>query len=263
MLWRRPALQNSTLSLSLRKTSFLVIVLHVLLIFWMSYFDPSPRLQARPRVVVQTVALSPKKIQKEVPIKVEREREIEELKMEPLPRLEKQAVKAVEVKKIAAKPKTKPKVKNSSLPKKSPEKSKTSVKNRQLLTKAQESIAKIRTDSVKIGANLKELKVPEWTLAKVEPEGAARGSLGELSYRSEIAERLRLGLLLPEYGDVNFKLTLTREGRVAKLQVLETKSEKNRLYVEKNIPTLRFPPFGDSFLQDAEHTFTINLSHDL
>jgi hypothetical protein len=83
----------------------------------------------------------------------------------------------------------------------------------------------------------------------------------EISYRDEIAARLKLCLRLPEYGDVKLKLTLGQAGNVAKLVIESAESKTNRQYVEKTLPCLTFPALGH-FGGGADHTFLITLSNE-
>lgn len=136
-------------------------------------------------------------------------------------------------------------------------------KQQELLAKAQESIAKIRRDGVTIDAKQRaDLKIPQLTLATVAADEASSLSMGEVSYRDELAGRLKLLLKLPEYGSVKLKLTLQRSGKVSKVAIVSAGSAQNRAYVEKLMPTLQFPPFGTQFGQDPEYTFTITLNND-
>lgn len=136
-------------------------------------------------------------------------------------------------------------------------------KQQELLAKAQESIAKIRREGVTIDAKQKaDLKIPQLTLATVAADEVTSLSLGESSYRDELAGRLKLLLKLPEYGSVKLKLTLQRSGKVSKVAIVSAGSSQNRAYVEKMMPTLQFPPFGTQFGQEPEYTFTITLNND-
>jgi hypothetical protein len=142
------------------------------------------------------------------------------------------------------------------------------IKNRELLAKAQESIAKIKASSGTIGAGKtakrSELQVPQLeAIPKIGEEEMAGWSIGEVGYRDELASRLKLQLRLPEYGEVKVKLTLARVGRFVKVFIVSSESKTNRQYIEKTIPTLTFPPFGQHFDNKDEYTFSITLSNDL
>lgn len=144
----------------------------------------------------------------------------------------------------------------------------TQIKNRELLAKAQESIAKIKATSGTIGAGKitkqPELKIPQLkSLAKAGDEEIAGWSSGEVGYRDELASRLKLQLRLPEYGEVKVKLTLARAGRFVKVFIVSSESKANRQYIEKTISALTFPPFGHHFEDKDEYTFSITLSNEL
>lgn len=85
----------------------------------------------------------------------------------------------------------------------------------------------------------------------------------EISYRDEIAGRLKLLLRLPDYGDVKIKLTLERTGKIAKVVVVSSESDANRKYIEKILPDLTFPAFGTRFSNAEQYTFTITLSNEI
>ncbi len=84
----------------------------------------------------------------------------------------------------------------------------------------------------------------------------------ESSYRDELASRLKLLLSLPEYGEVKIRLTLDRSGKVKKVEVVKAENSANRKYVEKTIPTLKFPPFGNYFGDSESYTFLISLRNE-
>jgi len=133
-------------------------------------------------------------------------------------------------------------------------------KKRALLSQAQAKIANIQGAST--STKRSELKVPEYhpvaTIASEEGQ-----SSGELSYRDELACRLQLLLKLPESGKVQIKLTLSKTGKFVKLTVANSPSGANRNYIEKTLPTLSLPSFGEQFGGAAEHTFSITLTSDL
>lgn len=52
-------------------------------------------------------------------------------------------------------------------------------------------------------------------------------------------------LKLPENGEVRTQLTIKRDGTVVQLVVLEAQSQKNKAYLEKNIPLLKLPVHYD------------------
>lgn len=139
---------------------------------------------------------------------------------------------------------------------------------RKLIAAAQESMAKME----KGRANLNTVKSNLTVVAPVAiknlqiealPDDSNSMTVGEKSYRDELAARLKLLLKLPEHGDVQLKLTLDRNGKVLKVTVTKSLSPLNRSYIEKNLPTLKFPSFGKHFDNKPDYTFNIQLSNDL
>lgn len=136
-----------------------------------------------------------------------------------------------------------------------------------LLSQAEEKIAKIGQNRDKSSRNEKEGislqavpgKISSLQIEQVAHPQAAPLTDREISYRDELAGRLKLLLRLPEFGQVKIKLTLESSGKVAKLQVVSSESLKNQQYIEKTLPTLSFPPLTDS---GSASTFSITLSNE-
>lgn len=160
-------------------------------------------------------------------------------------------------------------------PKIDPKAEAAKAKQRQLLAKAQESIAKIDQNRGNMAATASSLgafsttampgKIESLHIDALPEESGAIGSslnVHERSYRDEVAARLKLLLKLPEHGEVKIKLTLTRSGGVKKMAVLNAQSAANRSYIEKKVPTLNFPAFGDNFEGLPDYTFLVSLSNE-
>lgn len=77
-----------------------------------------------------------------------------------------------------------------------------------------------------------------------------------------LAQTLKEELELPEYGDVKLELTVLNNGRILKLRVLATASEKNQKYLELNLPRLILPPFNEDLKNEREHTFTLTFCNE-
>lgn len=143
-------------------------------------------------------------------------------------------------------------------------------KQKKLIAAAQESMAKIDKGRAKINetkSTLSSVSMPV-AIASLQIEAlptnnAPALSKGESNYRDELASRLKLMLKLPEHGDVQLKLTLDRTGKVTKVAIIKSASSANRSYAEKNLPSLKFPPFGSHFNTMSEYTFMIQLSNEL
>ncbi len=161
---------------------------------------------------------------------------------------------------VAAKPKPKKKAppkkkKPKKVAKKTPKKKAVKKKRdpedmreRKLLEELRESLAKIE----KSQKNYKAKPVPQSKPRAAEPQAS--------KYEQELVVRLRLMLRLPEYGDVKVRLTLQRDGSIAKVEVLKTKSQKNEKYVAQTLPGMRFPSFGKNYRNEKQHSFILTLT---
>jgi colicin import membrane protein len=141
-------------------------------------------------------------------------------------------------------------------------------KQNALLDKAKQSIAKVKTgyEGKEVAAvDLSGLKTIEALHIDALPTTGSVSDFSqrEVGYIDELVSRLKLSLRLPEYGDVKIKLTLERSGKVAKLEIVKQSSEANKKYVEKKVPALTFPPFGNNFGAEGTYTFLITLSNEL
>ncbi len=85
----------------------------------------------------------------------------------------------------------------------------------------------------------------------------------ERTYYDELVSRLKIALKLPEYGEVTLELSINRNGSVASVKKVKSKSKKNSDYVQKAIPKLSLPSFGQSFAGETSHTFRLTLSNEL
>ena len=85
----------------------------------------------------------------------------------------------------------------------------------------------------------------------------------ERSYYDELVGRLKLSLKLPEYGQIKLQLTVSSTGKVLSVKGVKSKSKKNSDYVNKTLPKLMLPPFGQNFPGEKEHTFQLTLSNEL
>ena len=143
-------------------------------------------------------------------------------------------------------------------------------KQQSLVVKAQERIAKIAQTRDKLSPGSSDgmsAIVPHAiTSLQIDAMPAVDGpklSDREVSYRDELAGRLKLLLRLPEYGEVKIKLTLDHMGKVVKVSVSHSESELNKKYIEKTLPGLSFPAFGTRFGDADQYTFSITLSNEV
>ncbi len=232
-------------------------------------------------------------VKEEMPIKVEPVKEVIPIKLEPAKKAEfkkvtpkkPEPVKKVEiVKKVDPVKKTEPIKKVESVKKIEPikttqpinkvepkkpvdkgfeESSAKKAKQKELLSLAQQNLAKI--DKITVSkANSQKTILPEKigslsVDAVVSAESSSTLNVREIGYRDELGARLKSLLKLPEHGQVNIKLTLDRLGKVMKLDVVNSGSDKNKKYIESTIKTLTFPSFQGAFKDFPEYTFSITL----
>jgi colicin import membrane protein len=143
-------------------------------------------------------------------------------------------------------------------------------RQQQLLADAQERIAKIakNRDNIAPGKGKESaLTIAPVAITGLEIEALPGSSAPlfserEIGYRDELAGRLKLLLRLPEYGEVKIKLTLEKTGKVANVVVVSSESSANKKYIEKELPSLSFPPFGTNFNGSSQYTFAVTLSNE-
>lgn len=141
-------------------------------------------------------------------------------------------------------------------------------KQKELLRQAQENLEKIGQTRDKVSSSAstapQQTALPQ-LVGRLEIdalpslEGGGTLTLKEISYRDEVAYRLKKALKLPDYGGLKVKLTLERSGKIKSAKVISSESNKNREYVEKSILTVSFPNFGSNFEGASEYTFMITL----
>ena len=81
---------------------------------------------------------------------------------------------------------------------------------------------------------------------------------GEEAEEETLASFLHTSLNLPEFGEVKIQMTIKKDGTVARLSVLQAESHKNKAYLEKHLPLLRFP-----LILDKEKTFTFTFCNEI
>lgn len=158
-----------------------------------------------------------------------------------------------------------------SVPKVDPKAEAAKARRRELLASAEKSIAKIErsrdTLSTLRGSSTAAAAIPGQIEAlhveTLPNEEAEKLTPHERSYYDELANRLKLLLRLPEFGEVKIKLTLERSGHFVKVSIMSSKSQANKNYIEKTLPTIKYPSFGDNFGIQDQYTFVIVLSNDM
>ena len=137
-------------------------------------------------------------------------------------------------------------------------------KTKKLLSDLQESIAKIEVNrdnslpakTIVVPRPISELKADAYEIKSdpMEEEG--------VFYRDILINYLKDSLHLPGYGTVKIKLTLEHQGNVQNLTIVTSDSEVNRLYLEKTLQELDFPPFIGELSSKKCYTFSLTFCSD-
>lgn len=225
----------------MRKISFIVIGVHCAVLLFMALFSSSEKNQKKHPLVVRTVRVAPAVQTKEIAVAAQKA-PVQEKKVAP-----------VNSKKKNPTPTAKPTKKTTAAP----------TVPRALLKELEESIAKIDQKRDKIYQR-KDLKVPKWDAPgkieiKTNIEDRQEIAL-ESSYSEELVEILKESLHLPEYGEVKMQLKLNRDGSVLQVIVLKTESQKNKAYLQTELPRLKFPPLN---VKKKEVTFTLTFCNEI
>ncbi len=133
-----------------------------------------------------------------------------------------------------------------------------------LLKELEESIAKIENKSDKQIISNKAPSVPKAArqiVLQIDQDTGADNTAGD--YTDALISHLHRSLSLPEYGEVKIQLSLRQDGTVAKVIVLKTQNEKNRIYLESNLLNLRFPRFEGALANKKEYTFVLTFCNEL
>ncbi|MBS0622784.1 MAG: hypothetical protein JSR80_07490 [Verrucomicrobia bacterium] len=102
------------------------------------------------------------------------------------------------------------------------------------------------------------------SLAKIDekPDKQSALTVVDEDYVTALVERLRLLLRLPAFGSVRIGLTLTREGEVVEVVVLQAHSDINRDYVVRTLQGQSFPSFKEAFPKEQQHNFTLTFANE-
>lgn len=164
------------------------------------------------------------------------------------------------------KKKTKPKTQPKPKPKEKTKAPQVDDKKKKLLKQAQETLAKIDQRSENINAKPKKTtKVPKRieSLSFVGVKSSEKAeSSSQSAYRNELATHLRAQLQLPEMGNVEVKLVVSRDGRVESVVIVASENDRNADYINETLPKLSLPSFGATFNGAKLHTFHITLTNE-
>jgi colicin import membrane protein len=116
-----------------------------------------------------------------------------------------------------------------------------------LAKQLEDSLAKIEKGKIKSHAkNTLSLPTPMVPFQESQTPTSEINEKEAFFYHESLVKYLQHALHLPEYGNVKIALTLKPDGTVIKLEVIAAESEKNKAFLEKNLPQIKFPGFSKS-----------------
>lgn len=136
----------------------------------------------------------------------------------------------------------------------------------ELVQQLQESIAKIEKKTDKYRGEetfvLPEKLTPTSTVTSSNSysENAEDYILG---VKEELMQQLHMALHLPDYGEVKVQLQLSENGNVLSVKILKAASQKNRDYLEKELPCLSFSSIALYKLPAKERIFVISFHNEI
>jgi hypothetical protein len=242
---------------------FVVLAMHLAGIFY-SYMHPSPKLNPnRKKLVVHTKILPPDPTKSSFVTKEAKDPFSKSPSSASTHAVKKEPAKKLPVKKEPAIKKKSPSIATPTV--KNPEKVVvSSSKTKKLLEDLQESIAKIelnRDNSLPAKTITLPRPITELKADAYEIHADASDEEG-IFYRDILIQYLKDTLHLPGYGTVKIKLSLEHQGRVENVAIASSDSEVNRLYLEKILQELDFPPFTGDLSGKNSYTFSLTFCSD-
>ncbi len=127
---------------------------------------------------------------------------------------------------------------------------------KQIVQELEEIVAKIEEKEEKIipPSSLQE------TGSSLQNTSAIFALAPEERYQESLLAYLQEALHLPEQGEVKIQLSIKEDGNLAKIVVLKAESVKNREYLEKQLPLLRFPYLHE--LRVREKVFVLTFCNE-
>jgi hypothetical protein len=148
------------------------------------------------------------------------------------------------------------------VPKKNPPAQNRAKISDSLWKELEESIAKIESKSDK-GMDKKTARsTKSLTPIALQIDTAWNEAEGVGDYKVILADYLHQVLSLPDYGEVKIQLSLRQDGTVCKVVVLKAQSERNKQYLESNLPRLKFPHLDEADASKTEHTFVLTFCNE-
>jgi hypothetical protein len=211
-----------------KKIVLTVLFVHLSLLVYLSWGESKPTIAVKNHVVVHTLKPPPTKVQSK-PVAAPKKSTPKKVTPASPPKV---AAKPTQKKSIATEKNDKKPAKEKSAP-----------------------VTKIEPKEEKQYPEIK-LDVPAPVGNLVIDHGP--GPVSQLSSSDALIDFLHQSLHLPEFGEVKIEVTLTREGVVKKLVVLKAENAKNKGYLEREIPNLKFPR-----IHENEKTYILTFCNEL
>jgi outer membrane biosynthesis protein TonB len=237
------------------KISLAVVVLHMALVAAMVFGSTAPSAaKKKQRLIVKTVSqqMETKTVAAAPPAK----KHAPMAPVRPIKTAPQQKAKAPPVQKKTPQKKSQIAPKPKPVPK-------------NLIDSLEESIAKIEKKQDKVdrketlNAPIAPAPLQLDSLKKIESTATDTLLSDEDDYRNILVECLRSSLNLPDFGEVKMQLTIRTDGTVVQMRVLNSASEKNRVYLENSLRSLRFPPLLGELSRNKQHTFQIVFCNEM
>jgi colicin import membrane protein len=136
----------------------------------------------------------------------------------------------------------------------------------ELVKQLQESIAKIEKKPDKYHSAQKFV-LPEKPTPFADIDSSSSSSENRHDFltgvKEEVIQQLHLALHLPDFGEVKVQLSLSENGSVQTVKVLKSASQRNREYLEKELPRLSFACMALHKLSAKERTFIISFHNEM
>jgi hypothetical protein len=232
-----------------RKTAFFVICIHAILLLF-SRQSTSSKKEKKPRLIVETIRLKPKESITQTTVQ----------KAAAPP--QKAAVKPCQEKK--EKPPPTQAKKKEAAPAKKNTPAKKNAEYAKLIHELEKQLDKIEKGGQKNISHTPTINVPS-KISSLQIDRADHSVADEkdLLYNEMLATFLHQAIVLPEYGEVKLKIDIDEEGRVSQVKVIESQSKVNQRYLEKILPSLRFPRPPHHLSKTKKQSYVLTFCNEL
>jgi hypothetical protein len=259
------------------KICLLVLLIHGVALCWILISNPQHLKSSKKHLVIKTIASPNKSLlaskattSKNIP---NPEKSISRPHEKSLPSKQEAKKTAPSKPKTASSPKKEPSITEKkmnkgkkSAPSTKPERQNKQEISQKLIEELEESIAKLEEQPSK--APMAKKTLPRHSLEKLQVDPTENhANLGSSpipgDYQQILIEYLHQSLNLPDFGEVKIQITLKNDGTLVNLVVIKAESDKNRKYLEKNLPHLKFPPLEGQASNLKQQTYIVTFCNEI